>query len=245
MAHDEGMGPTMGDAEITAGLRAALEHTDASARLRAAMDAGTRPNDLFIAVLVDRCAVEPDFFVRDMLTWALTRHDPAKVVPAVLPELGSPFPQARSQGLHTLTKIGDPATWSAITPALLHDEETAVARAAWRAAAGLVPDAERVALADELVRHLGQGDIETRRSLSRAFVMIGEEAGGAVDAAAEFADEAVRVHALATRALMDDPDAGFEGAVDHARRVAALRGAPTDVPGEAPDSPDEKETSGA
>ncbi len=78
---------------------------------------------------------------------------------------------------------------------------------------------ERAALAGALAHHLGQGDIETRRSLSRAFVMIGEEARAAIDAAAESDDEAVRVHALATRALMDDPDAGFEGAVDHARRV--------------------------
>lgn len=235
----------MTDGDIAAGLRSALERPDASERLRAAMDAGTRPNDVFIGVLVARCAVEPDFLVRDMLTWALTRHDPGLVVAAILPELGSPFPQARSQGLHTLSKIGDPTTWSAITPALLHDEETAVARAAWRAAAGLVPDAERAALADELVRHLGQGDIETRRSLSRAFVMIGEEAGAAVDAAAESADESVRVHALATRALMDDPDAGFEGAVDHARRVAALRDAPAAAPGEAPDGPADGDAPGA
>lgn len=235
----------MTDGDITAGLRAALERTDASERLRAAMDAGTRPNDLFIDVLVDRCAVEPDFFVRDMLTWALTRHDAGRVVAAILPELGSPFPQARSQGLHTLSKIGDPTTWSAITPALLHDEESAVARAAWRAAAGLVPDAERAALADELVRHLGQGDIETRRSLSRALVMIGDEARPAVDAASESDDEAVRVHALATRALMDDPDAGFEGAVDHARRVAALRDAPSAGREGAPDAPDEAGAPGA
>ena len=230
----------MAEGDITAGLRAALEREDASLRLRAAMDAGTRPNDAFIPVLVDRCAVEPDFFVRDMLTWALTRHDPALVVAKVRPELESPFPQARSQGLHTLSKIGDPATWSAITPALLHDEEAGVARAAWRAAAGLVPDAERAALADALARHLGQGDIETRRSLSRAFVMIGEDARPAVDAASDSDDELVRVHALATRALMDDPDAGFEGAVDHARRVNAQRHAPA-----APDAPDEAGTSDA
>lgn len=222
----------MGD--MTAGLRAALERPDASQRLRAAMDAGTRPNVAFVDVLVSRCAVEPDFFVRDMLTWALTRHDAALVVAAILPELGSPFPQARSQGLHTLSKIGDPDTWSAITPALLHDEETAVARAAWRAAAGLVPEEERAALATEIAPHLGRGDIETRRSLSRALVMIGEAARVVVERATESDDEDVRVHALATRALLDDPDAGFEGAVDEARRVAALRTAPTASDDDAP-----------
>lgn len=238
----------MADGDITAGLRAALERDDASLRLRAAMDAGTRPDDVFIEVLVDRCAVEPDFFVRDMLTWALTRHDTAKVISAVLPELASPFPQARSQGLHTLSKIGDPDTWSAITPALLHDEEPSVARAAWRTAAGLVPDAERTALAAALAQHFGRGEIETRRSLSRAFVMIGEDARPTVDRAAESDDEDVRVHALATGALMDDPDAGFEGAVGLARRVNALRTAPT-VPdaaagGDTPDAAEETGTPG-
>lgn len=194
----------MADGEITAGLRAALEREDASLRLRAAMDAGTRPNDVFIDVLVARCAVEPDFFVRDMLTWALTRHDSALVVAAILPELGSPFPQARSQGLHTLSKIGDPATWSAITPALLHDEETPVARAAWRAAAGLVPDAERADLASALAVHLGRGDGETQRSLARAYVMIGEAARPVIERASSSDDEAVRAHAHGIRALLDD-----------------------------------------
>lgn len=229
----------MSDGDIAAGLRAALERADASERLRAAMDAGTRPHDAFVDVLVSRCAIEPDFFVRDMLTWALTRHDPARVIAALRPELESPFPQARSQGLHTLSKIGDPTTWSAITPALLHDEESAVARAAWRAAAGLVPDAQRADLAADLAVHLGRGDIETRRSLSRALVMVGEDARPAIDRSTASDDEAVRVHALATRALLDDPDAGFEGALDAARRVAAVRNAPQarDAP-ETPHAPD-------
>lgn len=226
MTGDDGEGTLMGDGDIAAGLRAALEHTDASARLRAAMDAGTRPHDAFIDVLVARCAIEPDFFVRDMLTWALTRHDPALVIAALRPELESPFPQARSQGLHTLSKIGDPTTWSALTPALLHDAESAVARAAWRAAAGLVPDDRRAALATELALHFGRGDIETRRSLSRALVDIGEASRAVIERATESDDEDVRVHALATQALLDDPEAGFEGAVDEARRIAAIRNAP-------------------
>ncbi|WP_308221483.1 HEAT repeat domain-containing protein [Microbacterium kunmingense] len=60
-----------------AALRAALETPDASHRLQAALSAGTRPDPEFIDVLVARCAVEPDFFVRDMLTWALVRQDRA------------------------------------------------------------------------------------------------------------------------------------------------------------------------
>lgn len=49
-------------------LRAALAVDSSSVRLQTAMAAGLRPKDAYIDVLVQRCAVEPDFFVRDMLT---------------------------------------------------------------------------------------------------------------------------------------------------------------------------------
>ena len=87
-------------------LRAALESTASSTRLQAALTAGTSPQPDYVDVLVERSAVEPDFFVRDMLTWALTRHDPVSAVDRLLPELRSPVAQARSQALHTLSKIG-------------------------------------------------------------------------------------------------------------------------------------------
>lgn len=123
----------------TARLDSALQSPDASLRLRAALAAGSGPMPADVPVLIAHCGTEPDFFVRDMLTWALTRHDPALTVAAVLPQLRSASAQARSQALHTLSKIGDPATGAAITVDLLHDENVEVARAAWRTAAGLVP----------------------------------------------------------------------------------------------------------
>ena len=125
-------------------LTKALEHPDASLRLTAALGAGMAPHPGKIAPLVQRCRIEPDFFVRDMLTWALTRHAQDLTVPLLLDELRSPLAQARSQALHTLSKIGDPATWPAITSGHLHDPDPEVARTAWRTAAGLAPTAQRV-----------------------------------------------------------------------------------------------------
>src|SRR5699024_729364 len=101
--------------------RDALAVGDASQRLRAALDAGTRPQTVDAVRLVERFAVEPDFFVRDMLTWALTRHPADVTVPILVDELGSASPQARSQALHTLSKIGDSAAWPHLTGALLRD----------------------------------------------------------------------------------------------------------------------------
>lgn len=206
-------------------LRAALISPDGSERVRSAMAAGTYPRPEYVEVLVEQCAHEPDFTVRETLTWALTRQDRDETLARVLPELGSPVAQARRQALHTLSKIGDARAWAAITPDLLHDADPDVARTAWRAAAGLVPDAERGALAAELADHFGSGADEVRQSLSRAFVVLGEAGRDAIETAAASADWEVRLHALATDHLVSNPEDGFEAAVAVARRAAARRDA--------------------
>ncbi|WP_218024247.1 HEAT repeat domain-containing protein [Nocardia speluncae] len=203
-------------------LLRALAAPDSSTRLQAALAAGTHPAPELVDALVQRCAVEPDFFVRDMLTWALTRLPAEVTLPKVRAELDSGHAQARSQALHTLSKIGDRAAWPAITRSLLRDSDDEVARTAWRAAVVLVPDAEQGALAAELATQLGRGDREVQLSLSRAFVALGEVAEPVLDAAAIGRNPAVRAHANATQRLLRDPDAGFDLAVDAARRVVAL-----------------------
>ncbi|MFZ7086761.1 HEAT repeat domain-containing protein [Curtobacterium sp. RRHDQ10] len=202
-------------------LRDAFEAPNSSTRFRTALAAGTTPRTEYIDVLVRRCAVEPDFFVRDMLTWALTRHDAETTVDRLLRELRSAVPQARSQALHTLTKIGDRTVWRSITPALLRDEDDEVARAAWRAAAGLVPVGQESALAELLVSQLGRGGPDIQVSLGRAFAVLGQPARGVVDRAARSSGDVVRAHALAIARLMDDPASGFEAAV--AEAVAEAR----------------------
>lgn len=200
----------------------ALGAGNSSARLRAALDAGTRPDPGFAGALVARCAVEPDFFVRDMLTWALTRLPAEVTVPLLVAELGSGRAQARSQALHTLSKIGDRTVWPAITRSLLHDADDEVARSAWRAAVILVPPGARDELAADLARQLGRGDRTVQLSLSRALVALGSVAEAALRPGLASPDEDVRAHALATQRLLEDPDAGFDLAVAEAKRIAAL-----------------------
>ena len=175
---------------------------------------------------MERCAVEPDFFVRDMLSWALIRNDRATVTDRLLAELASATPQARSQALHTLSKVADPAVWPAITSDLLFDADDDVARAAWRTAAGLVPEANRARLAADLATQLGRGGRETRLSLSRALAMLGDAALPVLAQADTSTNEAVRAHAAATLRLIEDPDAAFDDAVQEATRARTLRGAP-------------------
>jgi hypothetical protein len=203
-------------------LLAALAAERSSTRLHAAMALGTRPDPALVDVLVARCAIEPDFFVREMLTWALTRLPSEITVPKLGAELRSERAQARSQALHTLSKIGDRDAWPAITRSLLRDADDGVARSAWRAAVVLVPDGQKEALASELAAQLGRGDREVQLSLSRALAALGDVVEPVLRAAMSGHDPVVRAHAIATERLLRDPDAGFDLAIDAAKRVAAL-----------------------
>lgn len=200
----------------------ALAAAHPSARLQAALAVGTRADPGTVDALVARCAIEPDFFVRDMLTWALTRLPAELTVPRLRAQLRAGQAQARSQALHTLSKIGDSGAYPAITRALLHDPDDEVARAAWRAAVVLVPDARRAELATDLAAQLGRGDRSTRLSLSRALVALGEVIEPALRAATAHADPAVSAHAHATALLLRDPETGFDAAVHEATRIVAL-----------------------
>ncbi|QES39573.1 hypothetical protein DEJ49_00040 [Streptomyces venezuelae] len=217
----------------------ALRDNNSSVRLRAALAAGTSPDPRYVDHLVERSATEPEFFVRDMLTWALTRHPVDLTLPELLGELSSEHAQARSQALHTLSKIADPRSWPAITKALLTDADDEVARSAWRAAVLLVPEGDEAALAATLATQLGRGERETQLSLSQALVALGAVIEPVLHEATTAPNADVRAHALATRQLLHDPDAGFTLAIEEAKRTAALTGAPQngqEAPGAAQDT---------
>lgn len=209
------------DRDTEQGLRR-LEDVSPSVRLRAALGVGTAPDPRFVGKLVERCAVEPKFYVRDMLTWALTRHPSSVTLPALLHEVRSERAQARSQALHTLSKIGDRQAWPAITRALLSDADDEVARSAWRAAVVLVSEGEEPGLAAVLATQLGRGERETQLSLSRALIALGEVIVPPLRAATTDLDPLVRRHAIATERLLRDPDAGFEFAIEEAKRIVVL-----------------------
>lgn len=191
-------------------------------RLRAVMAAGTTPSVDDLELLVEQCAVEPDLQVREVLTWALVRLPAEVVVPRLVGELERPEPQARSQALHTLSKIRDGSVYPQVAERL-SDVDPGVARTAWRAAVLLAPESAHPEVARTLAVQLGQGDPETRLALSRAIAGLGAEVAGPVlAAAAEHRNDAVREHAAETLRLLDDPDAGSALAVARARREVAL-----------------------
>lgn len=218
----------------------ALSLPDASNRLTASLHIGTHAgvwgegSEEVVGKLIERAGVEPDFFVRDMLTWALTRFPVEVTVPALLAELTSETAQARCQALHTMSKIGTADAkeaerfWRVTVPdllaALIADPEDAVALAAWRAAVALAPRVtdQQEWLASNLAGQLGRGDREMWLSLSRAFAALDEAVAREILGQERSGDAAA--HADATVQLLDDPDAGFvgSGATHAAKRAAAL-----------------------
>jgi HEAT repeat protein len=192
-------------------------------RLKATLVIGSNLEPGMVDTLIARCAIEPDFYVRDMLTWALTRYSADITVPKLLQELNSECSQARSQALHTLSKIKDARAWPAITRSLLRDADDEVARSAWRAAVVLVPDGQKKDLAKELAGQLGRGDRAVQLSLSRALVALGADViGPSLKQAMTSGDMRVRTHASATEQLLRDPELGCKPAINEAKRIFAL-----------------------
>jgi HEAT repeat protein len=176
-------------------LQELLNSPNQSVRLKAALAAGTYPNPNQVEILISQCANESDFFVRDTLSWALMRHDQKSVVEQLKIELKSQNPQARSQALHTLSKIGDKENYELITRDLLLDSDDFVAATAWRAASVLVPDADKSALVEILISQLGRGDSDTQFGLTRFLCAIGQSIVAPLMQAAQSADETVRTQA--------------------------------------------------
>ncbi len=203
-----------------------LRRGAAPQRLRAALTIGTDADDEFLDVLIERCRLEPDFFVRDMLTWALTRLDPDLVVPSSSP---SSTPTSRRRRARRCTRCRRSATDAAGKPSTRMSSDcgsSPIPTPRWPAVRGdprcpwCRVRIERIL--HQLVTQLGRGDLETQKSLSRALVALGDDLVSVVDGSVGAEEETVRAHALATVEMFHDPDAGFAHAMGEAKRVVAL-----------------------
>jgi len=172
-------------------LQTLLASPDQSVRLKAALAAGTYPEPEYIEILIAQCAHEQDFFVRDTLSWALMRHDVTKVVKRLETELQSSNPQAKSQAIHTLSKIGDKTNYLLITDEMLFDPDDFIASTAWRVASVLVPDEQKSTLVKKLVTQLGRGDSDTQFGLTRFLCALGESIVEPLTEASKSADETI------------------------------------------------------
>jgi hypothetical protein len=119
------------------------------------------------------------------------RNDIPLVVERLKIELASTNPQAKSQAIHTLSKIGEKKNYVLITDEMLFDTDNTVASTAWRASSVLVPEEEKAALVTKLITQLGRGDSDLQFGLTRFLCAIGNQIVEPLTAAADSEDDAI------------------------------------------------------
>ena len=186
------------DAEPTIDL---LGDADAGVRLRAALEVGEARDADTAEALVERFGVEPDFQVREALTWAALRIADA-AWPSVIELLSSPRWLARLQAAHTLGKLGRYDDGPHLVPLISDPIDAVAARAYWAVAQTRNPRA-----IPALVGELGRGDSEHRNSLTVALGLFGAVAVSAVVDRLRDRSAGVRRHAAEALSHMGSPDA--------------------------------------
>ncbi|MBG6192188.1 HEAT repeat protein [Arthrobacter sp. CAN_A212] len=182
-----------------------LVDPDKDVRQAAALNLGTKADTAAAQALVRRLGAEQDFFVRDTLSWAITRIADA-ATPLLLDALSGTDTATRVQALHVLSKIADPATTSHIS-LLTADADTGVAsKARW----ALTRIADPSAIPN-LAAHLGTGDSHKRNDLTRDLASFGAAAVPDLITALANGPATVRGHAAEVLCFMGHE---AEGATD-------------------------------
>lgn len=188
-----------------------LRDPDQNARARAAVELGKLGDPATVDRLIEALATEPDFFVREYLTWSIVRTADT-AVPLLINMLSDARPRARHGAAHTLSKIADPRATPALTVSLQDADPTVVSKAAF--ALGAIGAVESV---QAIVNLLGGEDRELQSTLVSVLERFGAHAiPPVVDA---LADTHWRVREHAAEIL---------GAIAAGDTVAALSGALAD-----------------
>lgn len=176
-----------------------LLNPDKNVRIRAALVLGAAQHRAALPDLIERLGHEPDFFVREHLTWAIVRMGP-DAVPPLLELLENPDAAVRLQAVHTLSKMADPASAAALNE-VVNDPDDGVARRAIFALGQMGhPGALRTLMAG-----LGHPDPERRNTLSTALVNYGASALPLLLEMLRHPEAQKRVHAADVLGLLGDP----------------------------------------
>lgn len=183
----------------------ALTHPDKNTRQRAAVALGTLADDAAGPALVARLRDEPDFFVRDTVTWAVTRlGETTRELVEALAE--SQDPVTTSQALHVLSKIASPLSIPTVSRYTGDRDATVAAKA--RTAIARIGDPAGITV---LTEHLGQGGQSEQNQLTTDLASFRRDAvPGVVDLVARClsdADPQVRRHAADVLAHIGRPAA--------------------------------------
>ena len=136
--------------ESLSALAEQLKHGDRDVRASAALSLGKAADASALDALLRALAAEPDFFVREYLTWSLVRLGDPAVLPLIR-MLAHERAVARHSAAHTLGKIGDARARDALMSALTDAHAGVVGKAAF--ALGKIADSKAIPPLIELLAH--------------------------------------------------------------------------------------------
>ena len=178
-----------------------LAHPDKNVRIRAALHLGAVRDRSALPVLTQRLGSEPDFYVREQLTWTLVQMT-EDALPGVLALLEQPDMVVRLQAVHTLSKMKDRRATSALVKVLSDQDDEVARRAAFALGQGKDPESLQALLAG-----LGHEQAERRNTLSMALQSYGSSALPDLQVALQHSRQEVKVHAAETLGLIANPAA--------------------------------------
>jgi HEAT repeat protein len=139
-----------------------LHHPDRNVRSHAALTLGKQQDSTAMTALLETLPTEPDFFVREDITWALIRLGDQILEPLLI-MLRSEDPEARHLAAHTLGKLGDRRATNALIQSLEDEHPKVVMKAAFTL--GQFRDQKAI---PALIGLLGHPDREVQTSVNRA-----------------------------------------------------------------------------
>lgn len=179
-----------------------LSDQDRTVRNTAALAIGSQFEIELAQALVEALWSESDFFVRETMTWAVTRLEEA-TLPAVLAAAApGRSPEVRVQALHVLSKFANPETVDAVLPYVTDGDEAVARKARW--ALGRIREPRAV---PHLVALLGGQGLEERNALTDDVAAFGSAAVPALVEALGSDDQVVRRHAADILCYIGHPDA--------------------------------------
>lgn len=180
---------------------AALVHPDKDVRQRAAVSLGQLADPSLAPQIACLLWHESDFFVRETLTWVLTRtpEPAAKAATAVLNEGDT---GTRVQALHLLSKLADPNSVSTVARHIDDPDPLIAEKARW--ALARIGDPSVIPL---LVDQLGEAELSTRDAMTNTLSQFGAAAVPTVVSTLSAEDPSVRAHAADVLCYIGTPGA--------------------------------------
>lgn len=166
-----------------------LKHPHEDVRQRAALALGPHVTAEHAPRLAAHLWEEPDFFVRESLTWLLTRV-PEAALPLALAALADERPLVRHDAVHLVGKIGDATALPAVLPLTADADDDVAAKARF-----VLTRLGDPAAIPALTAYLGRGGDDRRTELTRDLATFGSHAVPALQVALRDDDESVRTHA--------------------------------------------------